>query len=228
VGERRTASAASGHRLRGDPGAVTATELVRRLAERFDGAGPARWWRDRRSAAERERRLPELVDAVARAMGSGASLGRALEDAADVVGEPFTRDVARLTRRVAAGVGLAQALERWADEDGGADLRLVVTACVLGAEAGRGTADALLGVAATLGDRRDVVAEARALSSQARASAVLLVALPLVFVVGTAFVDPTTTRSLLTTRLGWACLLGGLTLDAVGAWWMRRIVGGVV
>jgi Flp pilus assembly protein TadB len=33
-------------------------------------------------------------------------------------------------------------------------------------------------------------------------------------------------RFLLHSRAGWACLAGGLGLDALGAWWMARLTRG--
>ena len=133
--------------------------------------------------------------------------------------------MARLTDFGRVGLSLTDALDRWATELGGDDARLFATACVLGAESGRGTADALSGVADTLADRRDVVAEARTLTSQARASAAMLVAMPLVLSVGLAFIDPSTAATLFTTPFGLGCLLVGLGLDVLGGWWMHRMVG---
>jgi tight adherence protein B len=228
LGERRASAARSGARVvelgaDGGPG----VPLNVRLGVMVGGLAPSRWWTERRAARERARLLPDFVEAVARSLSAGASLGRALSEAGEAVGDPFDVDMGRLTTRAALGVPLVEALDRWASDMGGEDARLFATACVLGAESGRGTADALTGVADTLADRRDVAAESRSLSSQARASAAMLVGLPLVFSIGVAFIDPATTRLLLTTPLGLGCLTGGLLLDGVGGLWMHRLVGAV-
>lgn len=228
LGERRGSVSRSGARLLDSAVDRTpALPLVVRLRGAVRGVGLSRWWAARGATRERARLLPDFVEAVARSLSAGASLGRALSEAGEAVGDPFDLDMERLTSRAALGIPLTQALDRWAIEVGGEDARLFATACVLGAESGRGTAGALAGVADTLADRRDVAAESHSLSSQARASAAMLVALPLVFSIGVAFIDPATTRLLFTTPLGLACLAGGLMLDALGGWWMHRLVAAV-
>jgi len=179
VGQRRSSTSMSVARLAGlqvnnQPG----RDLAARLDVLIRGLGASRWWSARRAGRERRRLLPDFVEAVSRSLSAGSSLGRALAEAGDAVGDPFDVDMARLASRSGVGISLVDALDRWADEVGGEDVRLFSTACVLGAESGRGTAEALTGVAEILADRRDVAAEAHSLSSQARASAAMLLALP--------------------------------------------------
>jgi tight adherence protein B len=185
------------------------------------------WWRERRTASERDAQLPEFIDGVVRSARVGMSLPVALHDGAEVVGAPILDDVVRLEREVALGVPLVDALHRWARAVASDDLDLFVTACDLGAEMGRGTADALEGVARTLSDRRDVAAEAHSAAAQARASAFLLAALPVAFTVVLAAVDPTSLTVLVGTPTGWACVAAAVALDSLGLWWMRRMIGAV-
>ncbi len=79
-------------------------------------------------------------------------------------------------------------------------------------------------VAASLRERREVEAEAAALATQARASAGVLAAAPIVFAFLAAAADPEAGAFLLSTGPGLACLLGGVALLAVGGLWMARIV----
>ena len=39
--------------------------------------------------------------------------------------------------------------------------------------------------------------------------------------------DPGSLGVLVTSPLGWVCLLAGIGLDGIGFWWMRRLVGTV-
>jgi tight adherence protein B len=102
-------------------------------------------------------------------------------------------------------------------------VRLAVAALLLGAEAGGAHARALDGVAASVRARLGVVREVRALSSQARLSALVIGGAPLAFAVLAAGADGEGARFLLRTPLGLGCLSGGLLLDAVGALWMHRL-----
>lgn len=79
------------------------------------------------------------------------------------------------------------------------------------------------GVAASLRANLAVAAEVRALSSQARYSAMVIALAPLAFGVVAASADGRTADFLLRTRVGVACLAAGVALDVIGAWWMHRI-----
>ena len=68
--------------------------------------------------------------------------------------------------------------------------------------------------------------EVRALASQARASAVVIVVAPAVFAVVAALADPEVLHFLVGTPAGLACLVGGAGLDAAGGAWMRAITRG--
>ena len=60
----------------------------------------------------------------------------------------------------------------------------------------------------------ELLDEVRALTAQARLSAGVLVALPVVGTVGFSFLDPAVGRVLLLTPSGWACLVVGGALEA--------------
>ena len=77
-------------------------------------------------------------------------------------------------------------------------------------------------------DRVEVADEARALSAQARSSAVVLVALPPFGAACFCLLDPAVAATLFTTPFGWGCLVAGAALDGVGAWVMRRMVAGAL
>ena len=97
-------------------------------------------------------------------------------------------------------------------------------ALALCASVGGKSADALDGLATSLRDRLGVAAEARALSSQARMSAVVVGGAPIAYIAWSALVDPHAVHVLTGTGFGRVCLAVGLALEAVGGWWMRSIV----
>ena len=81
------------------------------------------------------------------------------------------------------------------------------------------------GVAASLRERVALEREVSALSSQSRASAVVLVVAPVVFAAAAAVVDDRILNVLVGRPIGWACMGLGLGLDALGAFWMARLIG---
>ena len=84
---------------------------------------------------------------------------------------------------------------------------------------GMGTDQGKLANVNTLG----ILSELRALSSQARLSALVLAAAPVAFALLSAAADPRTTTFLFVDGAGRLCLVAGFTLDLGGAVWMARI-----
>lgn len=188
-------------------------------------AGPmvVLWAMRERSAHLCATGLPLLLESVARSMRSGASLRQALEEGRDSTTGPVAEDLHRLTGDLAGGVSLSDALERWQDHRPLPGVRLSVAALLLGVETGGAHARALDGVAATLRSELGVAAEVKALSSQARYSAMVIAAAPLVFAALASASDGATARFLFGTPTGWVCLIIGLSLDAIAALWMQRL-----
>jgi tight adherence protein B len=173
-----------------------------------------------------DRALPELLGGVARELRSGASLPAALVVAAESIGAHIDPSCAELARTLRHGADLEPALLSWSTQRPGSGRELAATALALGARTGGASALVVDGVADTLRDRLAIEREVAALSSQARASAALLVVAPIVVAVLAAAADPRIASFLVGSPIGWACIVGGLVLDAVGAAWMRAIVAG--
>ncbi|MCB1013772.1 MAG: type II secretion system F family protein [Acidimicrobiales bacterium] len=182
-------------------------------------------WRTGRALPRYAASLPGVLEAVAGRLRAGASLVEAVGAAADTPtgSSLLDADLAALARRVDRGQPFAEAVTAWGDDRPVAGLPLVVAALVLGAEAGGARARALDGVAATLRDRRAVAAEVDALSTQARASALVMMGAPVAFAALGLLSDPDVSGFLLGTPAGLACLAVGLTLDAVAGGWMLHI-----
>ena len=177
--------------------------------------------RSRRIAAV----VPETLERVASELRSGGTIATAISAVATGDG-PLGPDMARLDTRVRLGASLAQALRAWADERSVAGVEASAGALAMCSSVGGRSADALDGLATSLRDRLGVAAEARALSSQARMSAVVVAGAPVAYIAWSALVDPHGLHVLTGTLFGRLCLGLGLALEALGGWWMRSIVRG--
>lgn len=171
-----------------------------------------------------ERQLPLVASTLARSVHSGATLVTALEDATSATDPPVQPELAAVTAAIRRGVPVQDALAGWSVRSGSADVDLLVTAAQLGHEHGGDLGVALDAVALTLLDRAEVADEARSLTSQARASAAALVVLPPFGAICFAVLDPAVATTLLSTPIGWVCVVVGLSLDLTGAWVMHRMV----
>lgn len=169
--------------------------------------------------------LPGAVDQVAAELRGGGTVRAGIERLARGDG-PLTPELQRVCARAELGLALGDSLATWPEESTVPDVRAVAGAFAVAATVGGRSAAALDGLAASLRDRLGAAAEARALSAQARLSAVVVGAAPLLYLLFSALVDPTTLATLVGTGVGRVCLVVGLGLEGLGAFWMRRIVGG--
>ena len=180
---------------------------------RMPGAG-----RRRRLAADQAAVL-EVCDLLAAELAAGRPPGAALGAAAERW-PPLVAAVeaARL------GADVPDALRRLAEEHrGAADLRWVAGAWQVAQRSGHGLAAALERTADGLRARRRTRRLVDSELASARATARLVACLPLaVLLMGSgAGSDPWS--FLLGTPVGWACLVCGLALIALGLWWIERL-----
>jgi tight adherence protein B len=180
----------------------------------------------RRCAVE----LPIALELVASELRTGGTVIGALRVLARVGSAPghgaLTADFARLTRRCDLGAPLDDALAVWASERSEPGFRSAAGALAVAAGTGGRSAEALDGLASSLRDRIEITAEARALSAQARLSAIVVGSLPLAYLAGCAILDPRQVRVLTQTSFGLVCLAGGLSLEVLAALWIRTILRG--
>lgn len=177
-----------------------------------------------RREAHLVRSVPEALDAVARSCRAGASVHQALHRLAGTDVGPAGPLLAEVAGKVDRGVALEQALSDLVAVHPVAPVRLAAVALLVGNDTGAAPARAVEGVAATLRDHAALEREAQALATQAKASVAVLVLAPIGFGALAVSSDPRVASFLFGEPIGILCLVIGLGLDALGAWWMHRLV----
>jgi len=175
--------------------------------------------RGRLMAAE----VPEMLERVASELRSGGTIATAIEAVGTADG-PLAADLALVDARVRLGASLPDALRAWSSERVVSGVDASAGALALCASVGGASADALDGLASSLRDRLAVASEARALSAQARMSAIVVGGAPVAYIGWSAIIDPHSLQVLVGTSVGRVCLAAGTALEMLGAWWMRGIV----
>lgn len=173
-----------------------------------------------------ETALPALVEDVAGGLRAGLALPVALTTAAGHDHGPWHDDLQTMSAALSRGGLVGVELRRWGASQRCDGLGLSVAAMALAADGGGSQARALDGVATTLRARAAVREEVVALSSQARASAMVMAVTPLAFAALAALADPRTADFLLHDVAGIGCLVGGCLLDLAAGAWMLRITNG--
>lgn len=171
--------------------------------------------------------LPLGLDLVARSLRTGASLHQAVGEAGDATPGAVGSDLRAIAAECRLGRPLVAAVEAWAVRRPLPAVRLAAAALCLGAETGGAQARAVDGVAATLREHAALHGEVRALTSQARTSALVIAVAPVLFCALTVAVDPASASFLLRTPLGLTLLAVGVGLDALSAAWMHRLTSRV-
>ena len=169
--------------------------------------------------------LPDVLERVACALRAGAAPLPALAEAATSPDLPavLATDLRRVVER-AGEVGFVPALGVWTDGRPLPAVAAAAAALQVTADAGGPAAPALDGLAAGLRDQQDAAAEVAALSAQARMSAIVVGAAPIVSLALSLLFDPRVAPTLIGTSPGRACLIAGIALQGLAAGWMRRIV----
>jgi len=167
--------------------------------------------------------IPDALERVAAELRAGGTVASAIDWLGTDPG-PLAADFARVQARVQLGAGLPDALQGWARERPASGARSVAGALAVAHIQGGRSADALDSLATSLRERLGVVAEAHALSAQARYSALVVGIGPLVYLGFSMVVDRRAIDALIGTDLGRLCAVAALVLEGAGAWWMRRVL----
>lgn len=181
-----------------------------------------------RATRNRDRRigeqLPDLMRALAAAVRAGRSIPQALEAARDELAEPLRTAVDAAAARLRVGATLGEALEGFASAAGTEDATLVVETLTIGRAAGANLPLILDVAVESLAERDRIARDRRAMSAQAKMSALVVALMPLAFfvIIGSGAHDQV--RVLFGDPIGWALLTGGVILEAGGALWMRAML----
>ena len=122
--------------------------------------------------------LPEALDAFARGLKAGRSIPVAFELVAANAQAPLQQEIAQCRDMLALGHDLPETLQALARRVMLPEVRFFAVATQLQAETGGNLVETVENLAAQLRERRLLRKKIRALSSEARASALILAALP--------------------------------------------------
>lgn len=167
--------------------------------------------------------MPGALETVAAELRGGASVMEAVTRVAESP-SAVAPELRRVVARTEVGLTFVASLTAWSRDRDRPEVQAAAGALAVAATLGGRAAAAIDGLAASLRHRLDAVADAQALSSQARLSALVVGAAPLGYLAFSALVDPGAVDVLLTTGVGRVCLVVGLGLEALSAWWIRHIV----
>lgn len=147
-------------------------------------------WFERRRSTLLFKQFPDALGMIVRSVRVGIPVGEALRVIAGESLPPTSREFSILSDEIAIGVALDEALRRMAVRNQMAEYRFFATALALQAQTGGGLAETLEGLADVIRKRVASRARARALASEANASATILAVIPMFTAVALVLVNP--------------------------------------
>lgn len=167
-------------------------------------------------------RVMEFCESVAAELAAGQPPHRVLERSVEEFPE-----FATVATAAQLGSDVPASLLRLSRRPGCADLRLVAAAWHVAHRSGSGMALALEQVGRTIRERRRTSRLVAAELAAAHATARMMAALPVVFMVAGAGLGADTLAFLTGTSAGVLCLAAGLALSYAGLAWLQRIADSV-
>jgi tight adherence protein B len=174
--------------------------------------------------AKFEESFPEAIDTLARAVRAGHAFTTALEMIANEVSEPVAGEFRQLYEEQKFGLPVRDALLNLADRVPLVDVKFFVTAVMLQRETGGNLAEILDNLSYVIRERFKILRQVRVHTAQGRLTMMLLMALPPTVVVVMLMLNRGFIQPLFTDPLGHALIVGGITLQTIGYFVIRRII----
>lgn len=202
--------------------------LLGTLVAAFIGAfGFPRWFIKKATKRRQSKFLAELansIDVVVRGVKSGLPLSDCLNIIARESPEPIASEFREVVEQQRLGVPLSECLERMCDRIPLSEVRFLTIVISIQQQAGGNLSEALGNLSGVLRDRLRLQMKVKALSAEAKASAMVLASLPpmvIIMVYGTA---PEYIIPLFTTTMGKFMLLVGASWMTMGILVMRKMI----
>src|ERR1035441_1117515 len=174
--------------------------------------------------AKFEEKFPEAIDTLARAVRAGHAFTTALEMIANEVAEPVAGEFRQPYEEQKFGLPVRDALLKLAGRVPLVDVKFFITAVMLQRETGGNLAEILDNLSYVIRERFKILRQVRVHTAQGRLTMMLLMALPPTVVVIMLMLNRGFILPLFTDPLGHALIVGGITLQTMGYFVIRRII----
>jgi tight adherence protein B len=177
-----------------------------------------------RRAAEMERQLPDVLRSMSAALRAGQSVVQALGTAAADARLPIRALLGAAVGRIAAGSSVDESLSALEASCPAPSMGVAVAALRIGRASGGNLPLILDATAEAILDRARLLEERRAATAQARLSATVVAAMPLVFLLMLGTTARNQLRDAFAQPAGLVLFGIGLALEAAGIVWLRRVL----
>lgn len=191
------------------------------------GPGLGLLYLNRRRARRRvamEKEFPGAMDIIVRGMKSGLPLGDCLKIAARDIPDPLRSEFARLVEQQSMGMPMADAVDRFATRVPLQEANFFSIVISLQTRTGGRLSESLDNLVKVLRARVQLRAKIRSMSSEAKASGMIIGALPPVVATLVYFTSPDYIGLLFTETIGNVVLLGSAIWMTIGVLVMKKMI----
>ena len=181
-------------------------------------------WRRSRRFTKFEELFPEAMDTLARAVRAGHAFTIAIEIICSEVREPVATEFRKLYEEQKYGMPVRDALLNLTERMPLVDVKFFVTAVMLQRETGGNLAEILDNLSYMIRERFKILRQVRVYTAQGRLTMMLLMGLPPTIVITMLILNPSFIRPLFDDPIGHVLLAGGIALQTVGYFVIRRII----
>jgi tight adherence protein B len=201
--------------------------LVSVMAAFVAGFGLPRWvlsfLKSRREKAF-TREFANAIDIIVRSVKSGLPTNEALKIVAKEMPQPVSGEFERLVESLKVGVSLEQGCRRMFESMPTAEVNFFGIVMTIQAKSGGNLSEALSNLANVLRDRKRLQGKIKAMSSEAKASAMIIGSLPPGVMLLVYLSTPTYIEALFTQRMGNLMLLGCAVWMSAGVFVMKKMI----
>jgi tight adherence protein B len=168
--------------------------------------------------------LPDALQLVSGSLKSGYSFNQAISMVIDETKPPLSAEFKMVLNETRMGLAEKEALENMAKRVNSENLTWTVMAINVQREVGGNLAEVMEIIADTTRERDRVMNQIKALTSEGKISAYILIALPVSLSLMLVLLNRSYIATLVTTRIGLVLLLIAGLLMVVGIFWIMRII----
>lgn len=171
-----------------------------------------------------DEQLPDTLQLISGALKAGYSFNQSINMVVDETKPPISDEFARVLNEVRMGLPEKEALENSANRIGSSHFAWVVMAINVQREVGGNLSEIMEIIADTIRERARVMNQIKALTSEGRLSAIILIALPIVLGIILFTINRAYIGLLFTNRIGLVMVAFSAFLMITGIVWILKIV----
>lgn len=164
------------------------------------------------------------IDVIVRSVRSGLPTNEALKIVAKEIAQPVAGEFSKLVEGMKIGVTLEQGLKRMYESMPTAEVSFFAIVMTIQQKSGGNLSEALSNLSAVLRDRKRLQGKIKAMSSEAKASAMIIGSLPPIVMLLVYFTTPGYIVTLFTERLGNLMLAGCVIWMSCGIAVMKKMI----